>query len=124
MDYVRTIAVNTVERVAVRIPGERSKMPIPSFPDEENSKLTELYKSILQMMMLEALRCGNESVEISAGELHGRVQGPSGSMDRMPDCCQAMLDTFAPNAGDVIVEEPPARQPAKLRIKYVLPRPT
>jgi hypothetical protein len=98
-------------------------MPTASFADEENLKLTELFKSILQLMMLEALRRGNKSVEVSAGELYGRVQDPSGLIDRIPDCCQAMRDAFTPSAGDMIVEEPPARQLAKLRIKYMLPRP-
>jgi hypothetical protein len=79
---------------------------------------------MLHSMMLEAMRRGEESLEISAGELRGRFDGHLGAGDRIPDCCQAMRDAFAPDAGDAVVEEPPRRQPARLRIRFVLPHPS
>lgn len=98
-------------------------MPTASFPEEQNLGFTEFFKTVLQFMMWEAMRQGKESVEIGAGELHGRFHGFPGARDRTPDCCQAMRDAFAPDAGDAIIEEPSMRQPSRLRIRYVLPRP-
>lgn len=65
-----------------------------------------------------------ESLETSAGELRERFVFYRGAIDPMADCCQAMRGAFVPDAGDAILEEPPMRQPYRLRIRYVLPRPS
>ncbi len=83
----------------------------------------EDFKNELHRMMLEAMREGKESAEINAGELHRRVGDYPGRNHRMPICCQVMRAALAPDAGDVILEEPPSGQGASLTIRYVLPRP-
>lgn len=83
----------------------------------------EDFKLELHRMMLEAMRAGRESVEISAGELHRRVGDYPGRNHRMPVCCQVMRAAIALDAGDVIVEEPPSGQGASFTARYVLPRP-
>lgn len=42
---------------------------------------------------------------------------------RMPVCCRVMRAAVAPDAGDVILGEPPSGQGASLTVRYVLPRP-
>ena len=74
-------------------------------------------------MMNEAMREGEMTADINAGELHRRVGGYPGRNHRMPVCCDVMRGAFAPDAGDVIVEQPPSGQGASLTIRYVLPRP-
>lgn len=74
-------------------------------------------------MMNEAIHDGRGTVEINAGELHGRVGDYPGRNHRMPVCCKVMHSAFAPDVGDVIVGEPPSGQGASLTIRYVLPRP-
>jgi hypothetical protein len=80
------------------------------------------FKIELHRMMLEAIKGGQEFVDINAGDLHGRVGGYPGANHRMPVCCGVMLAAFSEGAGDSIREEPPSRQGAKLTIHYVLPR--
>lgn len=75
-------------------------------------------------MMNEAVHDGREFTEINAGELHRRVGGYTGRTHRMPVCCEVMRGAFAPDAGDLIVEEPPGRQGVSLTIRYVLPGPS
>ncbi|PYV15897.1 MAG: HNH endonuclease [Acidobacteria bacterium] len=81
------------------------------------------FKLELHHMMLGAMKEGKQSAEINAGELHRRVGDYPGKNPRMPVCCKAMRAALAPDAGDVILEEPPSGQGASLRIRYVLPRP-
>ena len=85
-------------------------------PTSEDLK-TELYR-----MMNEALFEGKTTAEINAGDLHRRVGGCPGPNHRIPVCCVVMLAAFAPEAGDVILEEPPSGQGANLTIRYVLPK--
>jgi hypothetical protein len=89
---------------------------ISNMPASEDFK-TELYR-----MMNEALYEGKATAEINAGDLHRRVGGYPGPNHRMPMCCVVMLAAFAPEAGDVILEEPPSGQGEKLTIRYVLPK--
>jgi hypothetical protein len=89
---------------------------ISGVPTSEDFK-TELYR-----MMNEALFDGKSTAEINAGDLHRRVGGYPGPNHRMPMCCVVMLAAFAPEAGDVILEEPPSGQGANLTIRYVLPK--
>lgn len=83
---------------------------------------TEDFKLELHRMMLEAVKNGEESIEIRAGDLHRRVGEYPGKDHRMPVCCKVMLDAFAPDEGDVMVQKPPSGQGASLTIRYVLPR--
>jgi hypothetical protein len=83
----------------------------------------EDFKNDLHRMMLEAMKEGKESMEISAGELHRRVGGYPGANHRMPICCSVMRGALAADAGDVILADPPSGQGAALTIRYVLPRP-
>ena len=81
------------------------------------------FKMELHRMMNEAIHQGNATADINAGELHRRVGDYPGTNHRMPMCCGVMRGAFAPDAGDVILEEPPSGQGASLTIRYVLPRP-
>jgi hypothetical protein len=73
-------------------------------------------------MMNDAVREGRETKEINAGDLHRRLGGYPGRNHRMPVCCAVMRAAFAPDAGDLIVEEPPSGRGASFTIRYVLPR--
>jgi hypothetical protein len=97
---------------------------MPTASDGQNGKFTELFECLLHNRMLEALRDGMESLEISAGELRERFGFYREVIDPMPNCCQAMRNAFVPDAGDAILEERPMRQPYRFRIRYVLPRPS
>src|SRR5260221_8047462 len=90
----------------------RSKMPT-----------SKDFKMELHRMMHEALNQGKETADINAGELHRRVGDYPSANHRMPMCCGVMRSVFAPDAGDVILDEPPSGQGASLTIRYVLPRP-
>jgi len=81
------------------------------------------FRMEMYRMMYEAMAEGETSVEINSGELHRRVGGYPGANHRMPVCCQVMRGAYAPDAGDVILEEPPSGQGANLTIRYVLPTP-
>lgn len=80
------------------------------------------FNNALHRIMLEAMRQGRASVEVSAGYLHRRVGDYPGTNHRMSVCCQVMRAAFSPAAGDVIVGEPPSGQGASLTIRYGLPR--
>lgn len=86
-------------------------------------RTAEDFKLELHRVMLEAMREGKGIAEVNAGDLHRRVGDYPGRNHRMPVCCQVMRAAFAPDAGDVILEEPPSGQGASLTIRYVLPRP-
>ena len=86
-------------------------------PDADDFR-NELYR-----MMLEAMKAGETFAEINAGELHRRVGDYPGKNHRLPICCEVMRGALAPDAGDVILEQPPSGQGASLTIRYVLPRP-
>ncbi len=86
-------------------------------PDADDFR-NELYR-----MMLEAMKAGEVFAEINAGELHRRVGDYPGKNHRLPICCEVMRGALAPDAGDVILEQPPSGQGANLTIRYVLPRP-
>jgi hypothetical protein len=81
------------------------------------------FRMEMYRMMNEAVHEGRETPEINAGELHRRVGDYPGRNHRMPVCCEVMRGAFAPDAGDVITEQPPSGQGARLTIRYVLPRP-
>jgi 5-methylcytosine-specific restriction protein A len=81
------------------------------------------FRMEMYRMMNEAIHEGRETAEINAGELHRRVGDYPGRNHRMPVCCEVMRGAFAPDAGDLILEEPPSGQGASLTIRYVLPRP-
>jgi len=83
----------------------------------------EEFKMELHRMMLEAIKEGKQCAEINAGDLHRRVGDYPGRNHRMPVTCEVMRAAFAPDAGDLILEEPPSGQGASLTIRYVLPRP-
>ena len=97
-------------------PLKKLTLEISDMPTSEDFK-TELYR-----MMNEALFDGKSTAEIKAGDLHMRVGGYPGPNHRIPVCCVVMLAAFAPEAGDVILEEPPSGQGANLTIRYVLPK--
>jgi 5-methylcytosine-specific restriction protein A len=80
----------------------------------------EDFKLELHRVMLEAMRESERIAEVNAGELHRRVGDYPGRNHRMPVCCQVMRAAFAPDAGDVILEEPTSGQGASLTILYVL----
>lgn len=86
-------------------------------PDADDFR-NELYR-----MMLEAMKAGEAFAEINAGELHRRVGDYPGKNHRLPICCEVMRGALAPDAGDVILEQPPSGQGASFTIRYVLPRP-
>ena len=81
------------------------------------------FRHELHRMMYEAMKAGMTTAEISAGELHRRVGDYPGRNHRMPVCCEVMRNALAPDAGDVVLEEPPSGQGASLTVRYVLPRP-
>ena len=81
------------------------------------------FRMEMYRMMNEAVHEGRETAEINAGELHRRVGDYPGRNHRMPVCCEVMGGAFARDAGDVITEQPPSGQGARLTIRYVLPRP-
>jgi len=81
------------------------------------------FRNELYRMMLEAMKARRPFAEINAGELHRRVGDYPGKNHRMPVCCEVMRGALAPDAGDVILEQPPSGQGASLTIRYVLPRP-
>ena len=81
------------------------------------------FRHELHRMMLEAMKAGKPFAEINAGELHRRVGDYPGRNHRMPICCQVMRAAFAPDAGDIIVAQPPKGQGPSLTIRYALPRP-
>jgi hypothetical protein len=84
----------------------------------------ELLKSTLNLMLLEAARAGAKSAEISAAGLRDRLPPlRPGIGDQIHVCCQVMRAALSPDAGDTILEDPPAGQEANLRKRYVLPRP-
>jgi 5-methylcytosine-specific restriction protein A len=80
------------------------------------------FRNELMLMMREAQRAGNESIDVEAGELHRRVGAYPGRDHRMPICCGVMREQLAVDYGDVVTNEPPKGQGAKLRIRYRLPR--
>jgi hypothetical protein len=84
--------------------------------------ISQDFKMELYRMMNQALYEGKATVEINSGELHRRVGGYPGANHRMPMCCLVMLAAFAPDAGDVILEDPPSGPGANLTIRYVLPK--
>lgn len=73
-------------------------------------------------MMNEAIHECRGAAEINAGELHRRVGGYSGRNHQMPFCCDVMPGALAPDAGDVILDEPPSGEGASLTIRYMLPK--
>ncbi len=83
----------------------------------------EDFRMEMYRMMSEAMREGKQTAEINAGKLHRRVGDYPGRNHRMPVCCEVMRGAFAPDVGDVILEEPTSGQGASFRIRYVLPRP-
>lgn len=83
----------------------------------------EDFRLELHRMMLEAVKEGREFAEINAGDLHRRVGDYPGRNHRMPVCCEVMRGALAPDAGDIIREQPPSGLGASLTIRYVLPRP-
>lgn len=80
------------------------------------------FREGLYRMLREAVRDGQPTAEITAGELHRYVGGYPGRDHRMPLCCDVMRAAMDVAAGDVIVEQPPAGDGANLTIIYVLPR--
>ena len=82
----------------------------------------EEFRDKLYRFFNEAFREGQEGVEVNAGELHRRVGDYPGPNHRMPVCCEVMRAAYAPDGGDIIVDEPPSGQGASLTIRYVLPR--
>jgi len=61
----------------------------------------EEFKLELHRMMLEGVRAGQETVDITAGELHRRVGAyPDPNRHRMPICCDVMMAAIAPGSGD------------------------
>lgn len=81
------------------------------------------FRMEMYRMMYKAMQEGETTAEINSGELHRRIGGYPGANHRMPVCCQVMRGAYAPDAGDVIVEERPSGQGATLTIRYVLPTP-
>jgi hypothetical protein len=81
------------------------------------------FRMEMYRLMYEAMQAGEDTVEINSGELHTRVGGYPGANHRMPVCCAVMHGAYAPDAGDVIVQQPPSGQGATLTIRYVLPTP-
>jgi hypothetical protein len=81
------------------------------------------FRMEMYRMMSEAVHDSRETAEINAGDLHRRVGDYPGRNHRMPVCCEVMRGAFSPDAGDVILEEPPSGHGASLTIRYVLPRP-
>ena len=77
----------------------------------------ELYK-----VMNDAVKQAKDSVDINAGELHGRLGDYPGPNHRMPNCCQVMKAAMAADYGDVVMHEPPGGHGASLTIRYILPR--
>jgi hypothetical protein len=89
---------------------------ISGVPTSEDFK-TELYR-----MMNEALFEGKTTAEINAGDLHkasGRLPRPE---SQNTGVLRSHPRGVAPEAGDVILEEPPSGQGANLTIRYVLPK--
>jgi hypothetical protein len=81
------------------------------------------FRKELHRLMLEAMKGGQASAVINAGELHRRVGQYPGRDHRMPVCCEVMLGALALDAGDIVLDRPPSGQGATLTIRYVLPRP-
>ena len=80
------------------------------------------FRDALHRIFYEAFKAGRSSVDVNSGDLHARVGGYPSPDHRMPVCCQVMRTALAPDAGDVITNEPPSGQGATLTIRYVLPR--
>jgi hypothetical protein len=83
----------------------------------------EEFRDSLFEAMADALRAGQDYLEIDAGELHRRLGGYPGPDHRMPNCCQVMKTQVSIEWGDVILHEPPSGQGPSLRIRYFVPRP-
>jgi hypothetical protein len=84
----------------------------------------EEFKTELHRMMLEGIRAGRTTIDITAGELHKRLGNyPDPHKHRMPVCCCVMKEAISPESGDKVLNEPPSGQGSSLTIRYVLPRP-
>ena len=87
--------------------------------------MTLLNADAFRSALRQRFRCaegrGDESVEVEAGDLHRDLGGyPDPKLHRMPVCCDVMLSAMG--AGDHILNQPPKRKGASLRIRYALPR--
>jgi len=95
---------------------EAAHSEFSGMPTSEDFK-TELYR-----MMNEALFEGKTTAEINAGDLHRRVGRLPRPQSQNADVLRNLLAAFVPEAGDVILKEPPSGQGANLTIRYVLPK--
>jgi hypothetical protein len=80
----------------------------------------DFHEELMRVFQI-AMKEGRETVDIRAGELHGRVGGYPGPNHRMPVCCLAMRSEFSANR-DRVLQSPPSGDGAGLTIQYALPR--
>jgi len=80
------------------------------------------FQQALVQVFYEAYRNHQDAVEGNAADLHRLVGGYPGHDHGMPICCSVMRSNMAPDAGDIVIAEPPSGQGASLTIPYVLPR--
>lgn len=81
------------------------------------------FRHVLFSVFYEAVKQNQPTVDVNAGDLHRRIGDYPGPNHRMPVCCEVMRAQLAPDAGDLVLSEPPSGQGASLTIRYVLPRP-
>lgn len=67
-----------------------------------------------------ATKLGATHIGVSGRNLHRAVGGYTKPHNRMPSCCQVMLNAMAAN--DQIISAPPKGKGATLTILYKLPR--
>lgn len=80
----------------------------------------ERFHRALRDILSDAVDAGKRHVDVLAGDLHRTVADPAAT-NRMPACCQAMMNEFDGDR-DEILESPPKGQGSTLKVRYALPR--
>ncbi len=80
----------------------------------------EDFRAALRDRLERATEMGETSLEVRAGDLHGKVGGYLGPDHRMPTCCEVMRGEMTKS--DEVVDAPPKGNGASVVIRYRLPR--
>jgi 5-methylcytosine-specific restriction protein A len=89
--------------------------------EDDTHPTAPVFRSALAGIFSGATRACQQSLRLSAGELHRVVGGYPGANHRMPLCCRVMKQAM--QAGDEIVDSLSSGQGPTLTIDYRLPRP-
>jgi hypothetical protein len=81
---------------------------------------SEDFSNELNLRFRTATYEGVDHLIVISGELHRKVGGYPTPYNRMPICCDVMLNAM--NLGDEILRQPPKGKGATLEIRYLIPR--